>query len=325
MMFVSSRVGPNPWLELEYFANPYNCHKYLLDTITTKNYLAMYSRNTIEKEEAKKEGVILEDFDIIKPNDSNLQDIMEDMSCAFLQAKDYYTAAENIPYRTRPVLLYYGMISLAKLLMSATYTYPQFRGVHGLSIERGGENSYERAQIKPEGFFPRFVTSYINRSAGYSSLNLDYIEGDERYHYRFYRGIITQIKNKTFFSLDELLHSIKEIQDAWKEVYPWNADREKRLNEHGIDELSSHFIAMYILSMIARYRSTSWANILEGRSRGDAFVIKRFLDCSFYRFPLLILNELKVRKEQQVVAISLYTNDIHDFIKEKGIDITQYR
>lgn len=303
-MRASSRVGPNPWLELEYFASSHNCYNYLLDITTSKNYIAMCATTITERNEAKKEGVNVEEFDIIKFNDPKLKNIAEDMSCSFLQAKDYYTAAESISDRVRPVLLYYGMISLARLLMLATYTYPNLKGKsHGMAIDRG---TYEKAQIRLKGFFPRFVACYINRSAGYGGIRLGYseisddnyyTENNEPYHFRSYKRIIAHIKMEHFFSLDELLHSIREIRDAWEEVYPTDIDRMARLNDYGLDEMSSHFIAMFILSMVARYKPTVWGNILEGHLRGDAFVIKRFLDCSFYRFPLLISNELKIRKE----------------------------
>lgn len=55
--------------------------------------------------------------------------------------------------------------------------------------------------------------------------------------------------------------------------------------------ISVHYLLMYALSIIARYKIDLWGTLLEGRESGIGYVIFDFLDSSATQFPRLVLEK----------------------------------
>ena len=61
-------------------------------------------------------------------------------------------------------------------------------------------------------------------------------------------------------------------------------------------ELSTHFLIMFMLGLIARYHPKEWSEAIKGEESGDIYVIQNFLEATKRKFPNLILNELRQRE-----------------------------
>lgn len=60
-----------------------------------------------------------------------------------------------------------------------------------------------------------------------------------------------------------------------------------------LPELSTHYMLMFILSMLVRYEPRVWGECLTNRLSGIPHIIERFLEVSARKFPNIILNEMK--------------------------------
>lgn len=57
-------------------------------------------------------------------------------------------------------------------------------------------------------------------------------------------------------------------------------------------ELSVHFLIMYLLGMVSRYYPKEWGEIIDGKTSGEIYIIRKFLEVTKRKFPNLILNRL---------------------------------
>jgi len=57
-------------------------------------------------------------------------------------------------------------------------------------------------------------------------------------------------------------------------------------------DLEVHFLIMYTLSMLCRYELRVWDNLMVKKKQGLDYLIKRFLEISSCKFPLLIWREI---------------------------------
>ena len=67
----------------------------------------------------------------------------------------------------------------------------------------------------------------------------------------------------------------------------------KGANYLWLPELSSHYVLMFILSMLVRYDSQAWGECLTKRLSSIPHIIEQFLEVSARKFPNLVLNEMK--------------------------------
>lgn len=108
--------------------------------------------------------------------------------------------------------------------------------------------------------------------------------------------ILNYIENKTYFSMKELLYSIVPMHREYTDYYPGFPYGYKESSlENCLDEISSNFLMMYILSQLARYQPQAWVDFLKGDERGEAYLLNRFLKVSETYYPELIYHELKTK------------------------------
>jgi len=97
-----------------------------------------------------------------------------------------------------------------------------------------------------------------------------------------------------------------------------------------LPEMSVHFLIMYILGMISRYRPKEWGETIEGEKSGEIYIIQKFLETVTRKFPNLILNKLwnrdfvfvtpQVEREKRLDRDEM--EQIYDFVSRKmGEDI----
>ena len=104
------------------------------------------------------------------------------------------------------------------------------------------------------------------------------------------------------------------------------------LNKNSVDidlpEMTAQYLAMYLLGMASRYYPKEWGEITEGKTSGDIYAIRKFLEITERKFPNLILNSLwgrefvflspKLEEEQRVSASEL--ERINEYVKRKRND-----
>lgn len=230
------------------------------------------------------------------------------------QAHEYYKAANEVGPLTKPVLLYYGMVSLSKALVDATYI-SETVGNHGL--KRAGDNL--KVKIERCGAYQTFRDTYIEDTSIYTETN-QLVEIELKELLSVIPGIATEWK-LSFEGIPDVpisnvtdtitLENHEEVmyfqQTGFTEPFKRNLDTSEfnldiyypsisnefdHLNNKTIHIIDAHFLAMFILGSFARYKPLEWTNIIEGSDKGQIFVINSFLRRSMLDFPMLIYSEI---------------------------------
>jgi len=116
------------------------------------------------------------------------------------QAKEYFHSANNSNILVKPLLIYYGMMSLIKtVILTKDPIYPSNTGVlrHGITTRKLKKQNYQfhedEVKIQKEGLLPWFYSLITNNS-------IDKIEGNK-------------------YKIQELLSLIPELHDSYKRLY----------------------------------------------------------------------------------------------------------
>lgn len=94
-------------------------------------------------------------------NMNETEEAAKDTVISIKQAHEYFKSANNASPMTKPLLLYYGMVSFAKALISSTYYIKdnnQIRG-HGLVVS---DNDKFAVTIKKNGEYQNFRDCYLS-------------------------------------------------------------------------------------------------------------------------------------------------------------------
>jgi hypothetical protein len=90
-------------------------------------------------------------------------------------------------------------------------------------------------------------------------------------------------------SKDNLLFPKRVVQAETGELFLINADNDDLL----VTDFNVHFLLMFLLSFIARYKSPLLREILEGNKKSEnVALIEKFIETSETKFPKLILDEI---------------------------------
>lgn len=121
-----------------------------------------------------------------------LNETAKNVALTMRAAREYYEAAESITILTHPVLLFYGMTALSKVLFTATYPKKSPSRGHGLQEVKGwtGVFSEFSVRVRNDGAFPQFHSCFDKET----------------------------LRN-TEFSMKELLSLIPEVKVGFETVY----------------------------------------------------------------------------------------------------------
>ena len=115
------------------------------------------------------------------------------------QAKEYFFSAEKSNILVKPLLIYYGMMSLIKaLILTKDPTYPNRTGVlrHGITTRKIKKSNYkfhdDEVKIQKEGLLPWFFSIYTQKSS-------DKIEGNK-------------------YKIKELLSLLPELSESYRRL-----------------------------------------------------------------------------------------------------------
>lgn len=104
----------------------------------------------------------------LKHKFSEFQDLPElktTLAYTVRTAREYYIAAENVTDLTRPLLLFYGMINLAKVLFMATHGKLSPSRAHGLlNVDESLDFQEQLVRVTQDGTFPQFHGCFSNQS-----------------------------------------------------------------------------------------------------------------------------------------------------------------
>jgi hypothetical protein len=126
---------------------------------------------------------------------SSIDELLEtakSLALTMRAAREYYEAAENVTVLTRPLLLFYGMTALSKVLFTATHAKKSPSKRHGLQEVEGWNGVFSEFSVRTlkDGTFPQFHGCFDKQ-------NMDNLE----------------------FSLKELFSLIPEAKVGFETVY----------------------------------------------------------------------------------------------------------
>ncbi|MGP8024541.1 MAG: YaaC family protein [Methanobacterium sp.] len=210
------------------------------------------------------------------------------------QAKEYYIAAKSASSLTKPVFLYYGMISFAKAIIKSTYYLDKNPKRHGLRVEDD-----LNVKILRCGEFQIFHDCYMADASVYTN---DKLEVSLKELLSVIPGIATEWE----FAYEgipktEDIHKFRGIgnDDPFKNTletsigeFEVHLKRGLTKNDRMLHIIDIHILAMFIPCSFARYKPLKWRDTIEKSTDINSFLINAFLRHSELDFPMLIYSEL---------------------------------
>lgn len=177
----------------------------------------------------------------------------------------YFRQAETSPIQIKPLLLFYGLLHLMKAcILKVDPFYPESSTVlsHGVSTRKKKKNGYEflkdEIKIQKNGFFTHAANQLFQ-------INISPFEK---------------------YSMIQLLEQVKELSNVFKLL---SIDVNKKIV---LPELLTHYLLLYNLSMIVRYESDWWSDLLKNYAHFDFVFIDQFLNISLKESPSQVLKFL---------------------------------
>lgn len=274
----------------------------------------------------------------VPPN--TIEEIAESLSSTTKAAREYYQAAEGVTILTRPLLLFYGMTALSKVLFMAIHRKKSPSSSHGLERVKGWNGVFPELSVRvgKNGTFPQFHGCYSKGSlygAEFSLKELLSLVPETKVAFETVydeksRAVKVERSLRATYIIDSDIHKYKDMKtllcqipgfkerygDQYAEtgdrfaLYCWNHGIEdpvtravsgeeyfvlpltKQARIYALPEMSTHFLIMYLLGMLARYQPKEWGEIIKGEKSGELYIIQNFLETTRRKFPNLILNEL---------------------------------
>jgi hypothetical protein len=292
------------WSRLGFFENEHNA----------REFLKARNENLTEKE---------------------LFDIAKRIAFTMRTAREYYESAGRVSLLTTPLLIFYGMTALSKVLFAVNYTRKSPSKGHGLETpnQKDFENNFANlsTRVQKDGSFPQFHSCYSKETlyntrftikellSMVSEIKVEY----ETVYKEKSKAVLTK-KNENGLNLidtelekygdltkdlPQYFPQIKEIVQFDTGLFLWNPQNlpviralsgeeylilpvKKGDKNILLPEMSIHFLILYLLGMVSRYYPKEWGEIIEGKTSGEIYIIRKFLETTTRKFPNLILNKL---------------------------------
>lgn len=169
----------------------------------------------------------------LKNNYTNHHQLAEDNTLKFIyfikQAKEYFSSATKCPILIKPLLIYYGMMSLIKsLILTKDPYYPKQTSVlrHGITTRKLKKNDYtfhdDEIKIQKEGLLPLFYTTVTNKNSN-------------------------EIENKKY-NIKDLLSNITELYDCYYRQFNEQIIFPININKQNFDSTVEFSISKEVLS-----------------------------------------------------------------------------
>jgi len=271
------------WFWLDYFTNKERTNEYISNKIKTKKYNDCYDSVVKLKQDYK----LTEKFEKIeKINSKTIKEQSDKVIYSVKQASEYFRLSTSANLHVKPLILYYGMISLSKALMESTFIFRNIKNQHGL----GGNHDYKKCIVMPNGFFPRF-----------SACNF-YSVGDPSFvNTTAYNNILILIYEKISLTFEDLIFPLSYYLPQGNSLYRKSPDMYTKVFGHysqkyAIDPISCYLMIMYLFSNFVRYKPVEWIRIIEGNDEDYPkidWILKPLLERAVLDYPALILDEFR--------------------------------
>jgi len=263
-----------------------------------------------------------------------LNDISESLAFTMRAAREYYESADRVSLLTRPLIIFYGMTNLSKVLFMSTHGRKSLSKGHGLTTPKPEVFEELSTEVRKDGTFPQFHSCYSEEKLcgmKFRMKELLSLVPEVKVEYetvydtksqalkisRIQHGIRivdTEIEKygNLAASLPSFFPQIIQVQSFQSTVVIFSSQDIPTiravsgeeylvlpLNKHNknvfLPEMSVHFLIMYLLGMISRYYPKEWGEIIKGEESGEIYIIQKFLETTTRKFPNLILNKLRNR------------------------------
>lgn len=227
----------------------------------------------------------------------NISPMAEHVIYYVSQAKDYFSSAQTATVVTKPTLIYYGLVSFGKALIVSMYGdqhfgLPPFKG-HGLDVFEN-PNKGTMVRILRRGEFQLLHDAVCEDTSIYSSPSLQEFALKDLFalfpHIRpeFELGVHGAIsvdpeKNRAKSSRVSYLGQAAKIVSASGDEFRVHHET---ANLHLID---AHFLTLFTLSFLARYRAPTWKNMLDSEL---GITVRAYLDYCTTAVPMCFYSEL---------------------------------
>ncbi|SFA56617.1 YaaC-like Protein [Anoxybacillus pushchinoensis] len=188
--------------------------------------------------------------------------------------KKFYDNAHEAPLSIKPVLLFYGNVQLLKAcLLTIQADYPESSSVlaHGVSTRKRKKQNYDffkdEVKIQKYGLFTYFSEKMFHVKHAY---------GEK-------------------FCMRGLLEHVEELQPLFQLYFKHKAERDK----HHIHKVSAHYLLLYNLSMICRYETEWWYDLLQSYSNDAYPFIVQFLEATERKIPSFLYHYLLHNEKDQ--------------------------
>ena len=271
------------WFWLDYFTNKERTSKYISNKIGTGEYNTYYD-SVIKMRQKHKLMDKLEKIE--KITSDSIEEQSDKVVYSIKQASEYFRLSKSANLHVKPLILYYGMISLSKALMESTFIFEKPDPQHGL----GGKPKYLDCQIKQKGFFPRF-----------SACN-SYAVGDPKFvDTTTYENILILISKRVRLKFEDLIFPLREYLPRDNSIYRNSPDMYTQVfgqynQKYAIDPVSCYLMIMYLFSNLVRYRPVEWIRLIEGRDNHYPkmdWILKPLLEIATEDYPDFVLEEFR--------------------------------
>jgi hypothetical protein len=270
------------WFWLDYFANKERTIKYLSNKMETERYNNYY--DSVIKTRQKHNLNKLEEIEKITLD--SIEEQSDEVVYSIKQASEYFRLSKSANLHVKPLILYYGMISLSKALMECTFIFKKSDQQHGL----GGKPKYLDCQIKQKGFFPRF-----------SACNSYGVGDPEFINTTNYGNILSIIARNVRLTFEDLIFPLRNYLPRDNSIYRRSTDMYEQVfgpykQIYAIDTVSCYLMITYLLSNLVRYRPVEWIRLIEGRDKNYPkldWILKPLLEIATIVYPAFILEEFR--------------------------------
>ncbi len=186
----------------------------------------------------------------------------------------FFNEANHSVLMIKPLLLFYGLTNFKKaLLLLYDPDYPKTSRVlqHGLTTRKKKKIAYRFAddeiKIQREGLLPYFAKQVLHQPL---TINAKY-------------------------KVIKLLSQCSPLKSSLRLVY-----QEEKLTgtEDPLHPLLTYHMLMYCLSMLCRYDTETWGELLDPFLSPERHIIDQFLELVSHQYPYLILKHITSTAEQ---------------------------
>lgn len=293
-------------------------------------------------------------------SNDDLIDTARSLAFTMRTAGEYYESADRVSLLTQPLLIFYGMTALSKILFMSTYGKKSPSKAHGLEQPKPEDFASISTRVQKDGTFPQFHHCYckdkifmrkftmkellslvpevkVEYETVYKEKNRVFKTLNTKYGLRIVDAEIEKYGNlaKDLPSYFPTIATARQVRDDFLIRSSENLPMTRALSGEEylilplkrqdkplfLPEMTVHFLIMYLLGMVSRYHLKEWGETVEGEKSGEIYIVQKFLETTIRKFPNLILNKLR---NQDFIFVSPQLETKKELDEEQMERVFQY-